>query len=272
MDTAHQHAGHGHGDGHTVPGHTHDDQWHDEEYVQRWLERQQGRHTERRRQFIALRAFIPKTPDQEFRYLNLGAGPGNLDAILLQHFKGANAVVLDGSLAMLTEARKQLAPYGDRVEYVQADLKTPDWLGAVAGPFDFVISARSIHHLPDPKRIRELYREIRGLTGHGGTFLNLDYVRPARAELARLGDWITRDPEAGFGGAPHSAAEMPGTLLEHLGWLSEAGFNSAEVYWKEMDLALLSAINGHLHMSWGHGDDPDKGHGGGHDHGHGHGH
>ena len=269
MESAHQHVGSGHGDAHSAPDHAHhDDDWHDEAFIQQWLERQQGRQTERRRQFIALRAFITKNPEQEFRYLNLGAGPGNLDTILLQHFSGVNAVVLDGSLAMLTEARKQLQQYGERVEYVQADLSTPDWLGAVAGPFDFVISARTIHHLRDPKRIRELYREVRGLTGHGGTFLNLDYVRPARAELSRLGEWITRDAEAGFGGPPHDANDMPGTLLEQLGWLGEAGFGTVDVYWKELDLALLSGINGHLHMPWGHGDDPSKEHGDGHGHGH----
>jgi SAM-dependent methyltransferase len=277
VESTHQHAGHGHREGHApsgndLPGHTHNDQWHDEEYVKQWVERQKGGQDKRRRQFVALRAFMPKSVDQEFRYLNLGAGPGNLDTVLLEHFKGANAVVLDGSLAMLAEARKALAQYGDRVEYVQADLTSPDWAGAVAGPFDFVISSRTIHHLGEPKRIRALYQEIRGLTGHGGTFLNLDYVRPAKAELARLGDWISRDEEAGFAGAPHSAAAMPGTLIEHLGWLSEAGFNTAEVYWKEMDLALLSGINGHLHMPWGHGDDPEKAKSGDHGHGHGHGH
>jgi SAM-dependent methyltransferase len=260
VETAHQQHSH------------HNDDWHDEEFVDRWLERQKERQVERRRQFVALRAFIPKNPDQEFRYLNLGAGPGNLDVILLEHFAGADAVVLDTSLAMLNAARKELTKFGDRVEYVQADLSTPDWLGGVAGPFDFVISARTLHHVREPKRIRELYREVRGLTGHGGTFLNLDYVRPAKAELARLGDWVTRDAEACFGGAPHDVEDMPGTLIEHLGWLSEAGFNSVEVYWKEMHLALLSGINGHLHMPWGHGDDPTNAESGGHGHDHGHWH
>ena len=277
MASAHQHASHDSGHGNagsstSLPGHTHDDQWHDEEYVENWIARQKERAPQRRRQFVALRAFIPKSPDQEFRYLNLGAGPGNLDVVLLEHFRGANAVVLDGSLAMLTEARKELAKYGDRVEYVQANLTTSEWTGAVAGPFDFVLSSRTIHHLGGPPRIRELYREIRGLTGHGGTFLNLDYVRPAKAELARLSDWITRDEEADFSGAPHDVENMPGTLQEHLGWLGEAGFGTVEVYWKQMDLALMSGINGHLHMPWGHGDDPSKSQGDGHGGGHGHGH
>ena len=253
--TTHEHGHHDTGHGH---GHEDDHDWSDEDFVAGWLERQKERATERRRQFVALRAFIPKYQDQEFRYLNLGAGPGNLDTILLEHFKGANAVVVDGSLAMLAAARKELARFGSRVEYVQANLSSPEWIGAVAGPFDFVISARSIHHVGEPKRIRELFREIRGLTGHGGTFLNLDYVRPAKAELVRLGDWAARDTEAGIGGPPHDAAGMPGTLTEQLGWLTEAGFNTVEVYWKEMDLALLSGINGHLHMPWGHGDDPEK--------------
>jgi tRNA (cmo5U34)-methyltransferase len=261
---------HGHGHGHDDHGHGHaaEHDWADEDFVAGWLARDKERAPRRRRQFVAVRAFIPKNPDQEFRYLNLGAGPGNLDVVLLDHFKGANAVVLDGSLTMLAAARKELARFGNRVEYIQADLATPDWLGAVAGPFDFVISAHTIHHISKPKRVRELYREIRGLTGHGGTFLNLDYVRPARAELARLGDWVSRDEEAGLPGSPHDVNGLPGTLIEHLGWLSEVGFNSAEVYWKEMDLALISGINGHLHMPWGHGDDPSKAHGHGHDHAH----
>jgi SAM-dependent methyltransferase len=267
VERTHQSTEHGHGHG----DHLHRD-WHDEEFVNDWIERQKAHAAERRKPFVALRAFMPKNPDQEFRYLNLGAGPGNLDVVLLERFTGANAVVVDTSLPMLTEARKELAKYGDRVEYLQADLASPDWAGAVAGPFDFVVSARTIHHIGAPKRIRALYREIRELCGHGGTFLNLDYVRPARAELARLADWITRDEEAGFAGAPHDAADLPGTMIEHLGWLTEAGFGTVEVYWKEMSLVLIGAINGHLHMPWGHGDDPSTAQGDGHGQGHGHGH
>jgi SAM-dependent methyltransferase len=253
----HLHNDHGHAD--------HRDDWSDEEYVARWLEPQKERAPERRRQFLALRACIPKIPDQEFRYLNLGAGPGNLDAVLLEHFPGASAVVLDGSLAMLTVARKELARFGDRVEYVQADLTSADWTGAVAGPFNFIVSARSIHHLGEPRRIRELYREVFLLLGHGGMFLNLDYVRPVKAELTRLADWVAKDSEASFS-ARCGHEDIPGTMTEQLGWLSEAGFGTVDVFWKEMYLALICGINGHLHMPWGHGDDPDQAQTHGHAH------
>ncbi|MCC7367476.1 MAG: class I SAM-dependent methyltransferase [Chloroflexi bacterium] len=254
--------GHGHGDGHAPAAAGHApaaEDWFDEDFVKAWLKEQEVQADARRRQFVALRAFIPKNPDQEFRYLNLGAGSGALDAILLEQFPGANAVVLDASLTMLSATRKTLARFGERVEYIQADLSSPEWLGAVEGPFDFIISTQTIHLLRHSRRIRELYREILKLTGHGGTFLNMDYVRPARAELAPLADWIARDAEAGFAPSDGSVG-LPATMLEQLGWLSEAGFGCVEVYWKAMDLALFGAIRDHLHMPWGHGSAPASGH------------
>ncbi len=250
METSHQHAHHDHEQRHgqAQPGSAaRHEEWNDEDFVTGWLNHQKEQDVERRRQFVVLRAFIPKGPDQEFRYLNLGAGPGNLDKVLLQHFPGANAVVLDGSLAMLSAARQELTQFGDRVEYVQANLAQSDWTGAVAGPFNLIVSTISIHQLSDPRRIRELYREAFQLIDHGGTFLNLDYVRPARAELAPLAGWIAKDTEAGFSPGDGSA-DMPGTMLEQMSWLSEAGFGCVDVFWKEMDLALIGAIRDHLHM------------------------
>lgn len=282
MVTPHQHAsddrghGHVHGEaGQADAGHGHDhghanrqDDWNDEDFVEDWLARQKERGPERRRQFVVLRAFIPKNPNQEFRYLNLGAGPGNLDKVLLEHFPGANAVVLDGSLAMLTAAQRELAQFGERVEYVQADLSSPDWTGAVAGPFDFIVSIQALHHLDDPRRIRALYREVYQLTGHGGTLLNMDYVRPPKRELVPLQEWIARDPEAGFSPRSAHGGNVPGSTIEHLSWLSEAGFNSVDVFWKEMNIALFGATRDHLHMPEGHGGGHDSGHGHGGGHGH----
>jgi SAM-dependent methyltransferase len=231
--------------------HDHSHDWNDEEYVNQWLAREEERAAERRRQFVVIRALMPKTQEQEFRYLNLGAGPGNLDDVLLEQFPGAQATLVDQSLVMLSNARKRLARFEDRVEYVQANLSSPDWAGAVSGPFDFAVSTIAIHNLGSARRIRELYAETYRLMGHGGMFLNLDYVRPARPSLAALSPWAAKDPEAGLNGRGGGSG-MPGTMIEQMGWLSEAGFACVDVPWKDLNTVLFCAIRDHLHMPEGH--------------------
>ncbi len=236
--------------------------WSNEAFVTNWLEMEKTRVASRRRQFSLIRAAIPKRSADEFRYLNLGAGPGYLDEVLLDHFEGANATLVDSSLLMLDAARDRLARFGSRVEYVQANLARPEWAGAVGEGSDLIISTIAVHYLRDAVRIRALYGELYRLLGHGGMFLNLDYVRPARPSLAPLGPWAAMDPDAGLTAHGHGD-ELPGTLLEQLGWLAEAGFPNVDVLWKEFDLALVCGIRDHLHM-------PDGGHGHGESHGHSH--
>ena len=95
-------------------------------------------------------------------------------------------------------------------------------------------------------------------------------VRPVWRAFARHFRWVAGVPgnHDAFGTPSERTAfaNLPGTLQEHLGWLGEAGFSTVEVYWKQMDLALMSGINGHLHMPWGHGDDPAKADSRGHGH------
>ncbi|MCX6021785.1 MAG: class I SAM-dependent methyltransferase [Chloroflexi bacterium] len=243
-DAAHHHAPAAHEHAHS---HGSDEDWHNEEFVEHWLERQEERAPSRRRHFAVIRAVIPKLPEQEFRYLNLGAGPGNLDEVLLDAFPGATATLVDFSLVMLAAARQRLERFGSRVEYVQANLTSTDWVGAVGGTFNFVVSTLAIHHLEEPRRIRELYAEVHRLLGHGGMFLNFDMVRPARPGFGPLAAWSAKDPEAGLTGR-RDGTDLPGTLIEHLGWLSEAGFGNVDVLWKDLSTSLLCGVRDHVHM------------------------
>jgi SAM-dependent methyltransferase len=280
LETTHKHDHEHHEAAHDEQHHDHHEQdWHDEDFVAQWLEHDEERSEERRQQFVTLRAVMPKLPEQEFRYINLGAGAGRLDDLLLEHFKGASATVVDSSLAMLDAARKKLSRFGDRVEYVQANLSRPAWTGAVSGPFDFAISTFAVHHLENADRIKALYSEAFALLGHGGMLLNLDYVRPAQPKLAALAPWAAKDPEAKLNaGGPHS--DLPASLLDHLDWLHAAGFETVDVLWKSMNLALVCGVRDHIHMpdaahDHAHGEQPhahEHEHGGAHDHEHGHSH
>lgn len=244
---------HGHGHEHAETetrrgrGNRPREDWFDEDFVNSWLNQQDERGEERQRQFNMVRALVPKTPDQPFRYLNIGAGPGHLDEVLLSRFTEAEATLLDGSLAMLAAARRRLDPFEGRAEFVQANLASHDWLGGVKGPFDLVVSTIAIHNLRDPRRVRELYAEIFGLMGHGSLFLNLDYVRLAGPTLEPLAGWARNDPEAGFNGT-HGGRGLPGTVEEQLGWLREGGFATAECLWREFQIALLVGVRDHVHL------------------------
>jgi len=284
MTTHHEHD-HGHSHEHDAHAahdehdhgehHDHNEDWNDDDFVAQWQERQKERSVERRRQYVTIRALMPKLPEQEFRYINLGAGPGDLDEVLLDHFKGASVTLVDTSLAMLDAARKRLSRFGDRVEYVQANLSRPVWLGAVSGPFDFAISTHSVHHIGDSARIKTFYGELYGLLGHGGMVLNFDFVAPAQPMLADLVPWAGRDEEAQLN--THRPHEVSATLVDHLGWLSEAGFGTVDVLVKDLNAALMCAIRDHLHMPEGHDHAHAHGHahehdGGDHDHEHSHDH
>ena len=256
MEATHEHAAHQHGE-HAHAEHHHEpepaprrrrrENWNDDDYVLDWIARQDDRAEERHREFVLIRAMIPKTREQEFRYLNLGAGNGLLDEVLLEHFPGAEGTLVDGSLAMLGAARERLERFGDRVEYVQGNFTTSDWAGALSGPFDVAVSTIALHNLRDAVAIREVYAQTYKLLGHGGLFLNLDYIRPARPELSGLARWGAKDPEAklmGRGGGQN----LPGTLQEHLAWLNEAGFACADCFWREFQVALIGGVRDHLHL------------------------
>jgi tRNA (cmo5U34)-methyltransferase len=215
--------------------------WFDETFVAYWIDQQDTRTDERQRQFVRLRSVVPKTAEEEFRYMNLGAGPGHLDEVLLEQFRGAHATLVDGAPGMLNEARRRLKRFESRVEFVQADLATPEWTSALAGPFDVAVSSIALHNLRDPRRIRQVYAETCDLLAEGGLFLNLDYVRATRPAFAPFAPWAAQDPDAEFNHARgHGGA--PGTVEEQLGWLREAGFAGADCFWKEFQVALMAGM------------------------------
>ena len=66
---------------------------------------------------VSLCSLIPRASDESFRYIDVAAGDGSLDAMLLDRFPRAEATLLDGSPVMvkierspLTECRPSCSP------------------------------------------------------------------------------------------------------------------------------------------------------------------
>jgi trans-aconitate 2-methyltransferase len=86
--------------------------------------------------------------------LDAGCGSGRVTEKLLERLPGGRVVALDESSTMLSEARRRLAPTGERVVFVQADLLdlSARTLGGDA-PVDAVFSTATFHWIRDHERL-----------------------------------------------------------------------------------------------------------------------
>ena len=116
------------------------------------------------------RAVVERLPlSGDERVLDAGCGSGRVTAALLDRLPRGQVVALDSSPAMLDEARRRLAPYGDRVEYIEADLARAL---PIRPPVDAILSTATFHWVLD----------------HAALFRHLaDVIRPAGRLAAQCG-------------------------------------------------------------------------------------
>ena len=97
--------------------------------------------------------------------LDAGCGSGRVTERLAERLPLGRVVAVDGSAAMLTEARSRLARFGDRVSFVHTDLlelARADMPGGA--PVDAVLSTATFHLVPDHPR---LFRALASVTRPG---------------------------------------------------------------------------------------------------------
>jgi SAM-dependent methyltransferase/uncharacterized RDD family membrane protein YckC len=133
------------------------------------------------------------------RVLDAGCGSGRVTELLAERLPGGTIVALDGSPAMIEQARLRLARYDARIEYLIADLGRPIPLAA---PVDAVISTATFHWVPDHDA---LFRNLAAVLVRGGRLVaqcggagNVASVMRVLASIGDgwLGDVVFATPEA----------------------------------------------------------------------------
>jgi tRNA (cmo5U34)-methyltransferase len=208
---------------------------------------------------VAIRRFIPHYDEmlatgvellaalapRDAHVLDLGGGTGALSAAVLGDLPEARVTVLDVDRAMLGEARRRLARFGDRVELREGSFLDP--LPAA----DAVMASLALHHVHDLDAKTDVYRAIHAALAPGGVFVNLD---AAITEGPRLNALVFRRWAAGM--AEHGISESEARehfsawadedryfpLDEELGALRRAGFAEVECFWRRGGSAVCCAL------------------------------
>jgi trans-aconitate 2-methyltransferase len=98
----------------------------------------------------------------EERVLDAGCGTGRVTEQLAERLPRGRVIALDGSPSMVDAARDRLARFGDRIDYVVADLSHPL---PIDGTVDAVLSTATFHWVPDHDA---LFRNLARVTAPGG--------------------------------------------------------------------------------------------------------
>jgi trans-aconitate 2-methyltransferase len=149
------------------------------------------------------------------RVMDAGCGTGRVTERLIERLPRGRVVAVDGSSAMVEQARARLSPFGERVEFAVADLSQPI---RVDPPVDAILSTATFHWILD----------------HDALFANLAAVlRPGGQLAAQCGgagniasiQTALRELGEGFEGRKHFAtADETRTRLER------AGFTDVETW------------------------------------------
>jgi trans-aconitate 2-methyltransferase len=123
--------------------------------------------------------------------LDAGCGSGRVTELLAGRLPRGRVVALDASPSMIDQARDRLAPFGDRIAYLVADLGRPLPLGRLA-PVDAILSTATFHWVADHDAlfanlaavVRAGGRLVAQCGGHGN-------IASVQAVLATIGDgWL----------------------------------------------------------------------------------
>ncbi|MFT4151363.1 MAG: class I SAM-dependent methyltransferase [Paracoccaceae bacterium] len=175
------------------------------------------------------------------RILDLGAGTGLFAGIVKARFPDALVHLSDASEAMLEKGRERLAGVPG-ISFSVEDMaeRLPE------GPWDAVISALAIHHLPDADK-RALFARVRAALKPGGWFINAEQVAgpDAETEARQVRLWHAQIRAAGVSEAEVAAAadrmkhDLCASVPDQLLWLAEAGLHQVDAPFRHWRFAVL---------------------------------
>jgi tRNA (cmo5U34)-methyltransferase len=222
--------------------------WRSEAIVATWAAEEAKRERRRVAQRRLMAVLLPFGEQDEFTFLDLGAGTGAASRAILGLRPRSTAVLADFSAQMMRAGEREMQAFAGRYTYVEFDMTTGQWPAAIPAALDAVVTSMCVHHLPDERK-RGLFAEIYDRLAPGGWYLNYDPVRAedplVEAAWERVNDHENpetaaqhahRTPEEQARWDNHVRYIIP--LARQLEYLESAGFRGIDVYWKHLESVI----------------------------------
>jgi SAM-dependent methyltransferase len=219
--------------------------WHSEEIVANWVKEADLQERNRAPQRRLMAELLPFGKDEEFTFLDLGAGPGAASRAILDLHPRSTAILADFSAEMMRAGEPALQPFAGRYRHVEFDMTTGQWPAEIPRSLDAVVTSMCVHHLTDDRK-QGLFAEIFDHLVPGGWYLNYDPVSAPDPVVETIWQRVNdiEDPEASHK-RHHRTPEQQGRwenhiryiipLDQHLEYLRSAGFGGIDVFWKKLE-------------------------------------
>ncbi|POG48109.1 SAM-dependent methyltransferase [Streptomyces sp. ZL-24] len=236
-----------------------------------WDRQQEWYMPDREERFRVMLDMVEAVVGPAPRVLDLACGTGSITDRLLQRFPDATSTGVDLDPALLAIARGTFEG-DDRVTFVTADLKDPEWTaGLPHTSYDAALTATALHWLHS-EPLAALYGQLGRLVRDGGVFMNADrtidpdtprinaaerahrHAGMDRAKAAGALDWAdwwalaaadpvlagpTAERFAIYG--EHADGDMPSAAW-HARTLLASGFAEARTVWASPSDSLVLAV------------------------------
>jgi trans-aconitate methyltransferase len=170
--------------------------------------------------------------------VDIGSGPGDFLAVMLEHFPDARALWTDASPAMQELAEQRLAAYAGRVDYAIVDLTA---LGdSIPTDVDVITTSRAVHHL-DRDGLFSFYGDVAHYLAPGGWLVNLDHVGPSNEWDSRMRAVRSQFRTSPGDGRKHHHNYPLTSVDDHFAALAAAGLADCEVMWRAFITCLFMA-------------------------------
>ncbi|MFU0441006.1 class I SAM-dependent methyltransferase [Streptomyces sp. BG2AG] len=236
-----------------------------------WDRQQEWYMPDREERFRVMLDMVEAVVGPAPRVLDLACGTGSITDRLLRRFPDATSTGVDLDPALLAIARGTFEG-DDRVTFVTADLKDPEWTARLPHTsYDAVLTATALHWL-HREPLAALYGQLGKLVRDGGVFMNADrtidpdtprinaaerahrHAGMDRAKAAGALDWAdwwalaaadpvlagpTAERFAIYG--EHADGDMPSAAW-HARTLLASGFGEARTVWASPSDSLVLAV------------------------------